>query len=663
MALEVGELVARTSVDNSGLEQGLADGEQSASNFGEKFGAIMAAAGAVAAVALGAALVGALNQQQIGGKIAANFGETSKEAGYWGKLAGDLYSNGFGQSVAEVGDAITAIRKQGLIDGNSSADEVKKISEQAMTLSDVFGYDVTGSARAAQQMILNGLAPSAEAAFDVITYGAQNGIDKSEDLLDTFNEYSTKFRDLGIDAKQALGLMSQGLKAGARDSDVVADSLKELVNRMRDGSAVSDAGFKNLGLSGTKMTAAFAKGGDAARGALDSMLDRLRAIKDPAERNAAATALFGTKFEDVGNAIFALDLDKATNGMDKLAGSTKRAGEASAASNIEVFKRKLEMGFVSIVGGKVLPLLSSLVNWLANVGQWWQKNAEWLNPLAIGLGTFAGVVATVILVQKAWIASTAAVKAAWLALNSSFVMSPIGLVIAAIIALVAVFIYLWVKCRWFRDFWIEWGNGLKGAALAIAHWFAGPFAQFFVRAWNAIKHGTGAAVDWIKSKWAIFVAGLSLIKSKVGSIFGAIAGFVSGAFSRATGIVRGSINSVVGVVNGAISGLNYMSSIANKIPGVNIPHIPSLPRLAQGGIVSPTAGGRPVVMGDGREVEIGLPASGVQRFLRLAGVTPGAGGATELRVVLDPGGAPYRAVTKTLRLRAGAVETMTVSAV
>ena len=535
-----------------------------------------------------------------------------------------------------------------------SAAEIKKITESALTLSDAFGYDVTRSAQAAQQMIRNGLVRTSEEAFDVIAYGAQNGIDKSEDLLDTFNEYSVQFRALGINAQQALGLMGQGLRGGARDADTVADALKEFAIRAVDGSKASAKAYQALGLDSQKMTAQMAKGGTSASAGLQLVLTRLRSMKDPVARNAAAVGLFGTKAEDLKKSLFGLNLNTATQGMDKLSGSAKRAGDAmynNAGAKLEAFKRSLIQGFVNIVGGMVIPALSAMIGWLTAAGGWFQKNAAWLTPLVVGLGTFAAVILTVVLAQKVWIASTAAVRGAWLALNASIIASPIGLIIAGILALVAVLVYLWVKCAGFRNFWIAVWNGIKGAAGAVGRWFAGPFASFFVRAYSAIKSGTSAAVNWVRSKWNAFLGALTNVKNRVGSIFSAIGKFIAGAFSRATGVVRGAINGVIGIVNGAVGALNRVISTANKLPGVSIPHIPRIPRLASGGIVNPTSGGRPVIMGDGGEVEVGLPQSTLNRLLNEAGLR-GGGGTTEIRLVVDGGGI-IKNVTKVIRLRGG----------
>jgi hypothetical protein len=97
-----------------------------------------------------------------------------------------------------------------------------------------------------------GLAKNAQDALNIVTVGFQAGDDKAGDFLDTLNEYGTQFRKLGLDGKEATGLISQGLKAGARDGDLVADALKEFSIRAVDGSKTTKKGFEALGLSASE---------------------------------------------------------------------------------------------------------------------------------------------------------------------------------------------------------------------------------------------------------------------------------------------------------------------------------------------------------------------------------------------------------------------------
>ena len=346
-----------------GIDSGI-DGKSgklrgAADKVGGIFKAGLAAAGVAGAAVLTAGLSQALDAEAATDKLTAQLGGTQWAADAAG-IAGNLYKEAFGDSMADTADAVKQVIQSGVVDQAQLADLdfVEGLTRQALTFSDVLDQDLNMSLQAVDRMLASGLAGSADEAFDILTTGIQQGVDSSGDLTETFQEYSTIFRDIGLSGAEATGLLSQGLKAGARDADVVADSLKEFAIRAQDGSAASAEGFELIGLNAAEMTAAVAQGGPAARDALGQVLQGLQAMEDPAERNAAAVALFGTKAEDLGDALFALDLEQAGMLMRGHEGRTDQLASAydNARRNIESFKRKALDKIITVVGNTVIPL-------------------------------------------------------------------------------------------------------------------------------------------------------------------------------------------------------------------------------------------------------------------------------------------------------------------
>src|SRR5690606_7241857 len=126
------------------------------------------------------------------------------------------------------------------------------------------GAHVQKVTAAVSQMLRTGMAQSAEEAFDIVVKATQNGINKSEDLIDTINEYSTHFRSLGLTGEQALGLIQQALQAGARDSDYAADAIKEFQINAVVGSDDVVKALKEMGLSADELVKKIAEGGPGA---------------------------------------------------------------------------------------------------------------------------------------------------------------------------------------------------------------------------------------------------------------------------------------------------------------------------------------------------------------------------------------------------------------
>lgn len=330
------------------------------------FGAAFAAAG------IGALIVGGITDsmdlQAGSAKLQAQLGATTEQAARYGKIAGDLYQGNFGSSVADVNEGLRATLQSGILKPGAADSALQDVTGKVLNLRDVFDQDLTGSVRAAGQLVKTGLAANSTEALDLITRGFQTGAGASDDFLDTLTEYPTQFRKFGLSGAQSIGLLSQGMRAGARDSDLVADAIKEFSIRAVDGSTLTAQGFKSLGLSAKDMQSAIGKGGASAAGALDLTLDKLRGIQDPVARSQAAVALFGTQAEDLGQALFSLDPSKAVDTLGKVGGAADEMGKtigATASSNLESFKRQVSSTFVQTVGGVMLPALTKGTSFLA----------------------------------------------------------------------------------------------------------------------------------------------------------------------------------------------------------------------------------------------------------------------------------------------------------
>jgi phage-related minor tail protein len=401
-----------------------------------KLGTVGIAAGAALGAAFGAAALAvdklkealniAIQRDMSNRKLAAQLGLDPAQMKVLGKVAGQVYADNFGDSIESINDTIKTVIQnlRGFTD--DSAQSVKQMTEQVSVLMQTTGEDADAITRAASQLVRTGLVKNITEAFDLIQTGAQEGDDKAHDLLDTFNEYGTQFRKLGLDGKTALGLINQAVKAGARDSDVAADALKEFSIRAVDGSTTTAAGFKLIGLSAHDMAERVGKGGKSASDALQLTLDRIKAIKDPVKQSQAAVALFGTQAEDLGAALYAMNIPTATGQMGDFAGATKKASDTMSGglgATFETMKRKVET-LKAQLGEKLMPVVQyfidhiwpklgaavkivadkfqefwqkagpGLLNMLHNLEDTWNNNKasiEKLKPFLEWLGTFLGV--------------------------------------------------------------------------------------------------------------------------------------------------------------------------------------------------------------------------------------------------------------------------------
>ncbi|EXU66592.1 phage tail protein [Streptomyces sp. PRh5] len=113
--------------------------------------------------------------------------------------------------------------------------------------------------------------------------------------------------------------------------------------------------------------------------------------------------------------------------------------------------------------------------------------------------------------------------------------------------------------------------------------------------------------------------------------FNGLAGIVRGAFSAVLGAVRGPLNGVIGLVNRAIGALNRVKvSVPSWVPGIGGQsfgvNIPTIPTLAQGGIVLPRPGGTLALLAEGGQAEAVLPLNRLSTLLARTGPTPALAG-------------------------------------
>ncbi|MFI1928359.1 phage tail tape measure protein [Streptomyces sp. NPDC020377] len=496
-------------------------GEAAGGGLKEKLTVGAAAAGAAAGALLVAGINEAMDQANITSTLQAQLGATNKDAARYGKIAGQLYAKGITEDIAQGAEVIRSVVNAGLVPPDATNKQLKSIAAQMTDVSTTFGTDMSMQTQAVSALMKNGLAPSASGALDVITVGMQKLGPNAEDLLETFQEYPVQLRKLGLDAKTSLGLFSQGLQAGARDTDIIADAFKEFSIRSIDMSAGSQAAYKALGLDATKMSAQIAKGGEGASVGLQTVLDRLRAMKDPVAQQAAAVGLFGTQAEDLGKALFALDPSKATQAFGDVTGAAVDLGKtlhSGPSHDLEVFTRTLKQGFVGFIASDVLPIVAllahalnaSLVPALKLTGSvvsgtvdWLREWGVWLAPLAILIGgvTLAlnaqaiatGIVTAVFSVYRAAIlvgtAVTSGFAAAQAVLNAVMALNPFVLIAIAVVALGAALVIAWKKSETFKAIVMGAWQGIQTAALWAWDHVLKPTIDALVTGWKAVAAG------------------------------------------------------------------------------------------------------------------------------------------------------------------------------
>ena len=222
-------------------------------------------------------------------------------------------------------------------------------------------------------------------------------------------------------------------------------------------------------------------------------------------RNNAFNAL-----ADIGKSI-APELKETLNTLKEFAG--KVANFIKENPKLVAFIVKMVAGFAAMnlgmgVANKLLlgPFAKG-VGWLYKFGAFKSKGGVFfalkkMFPLAskvfgtfVKIGTFLGGKFIGI------------IKAVGLALKVAFTANPVGLIIVAIVAVIAIFVLLYKKCEWFRNGVNAVWAVIKNAFFSTWQWIKDKFnalLEIGSNAWNGLKNSATAIIDKIKEAFSGF---------------------------------------------------------------------------------------------------------------------------------------------------------------
>lgn len=169
-----------------------------------------------------------------------------------------------------------------------------------------------------------------------------------------------------------------------------------------------------------------------------------------------------------------------------------------------------------------------------------------IGPVLIVIGKVISAVGTIMTIVPKIAGVINTVKTAFMALNTTMLANPIFLIIAAIAALVAAFIYLWNNCDGFRQFWIDLWENVKQVAITV--WNS--IKAFFSQVWEAIKTIFSTVFEVIKTLVTtyfnlyktIIETVINVIKTVITTVWNAIKGVFTTVFNVIKTIVTTYFN-------------------------------------------------------------------------------------------------------------------------
>lgn len=269
----------------------------------------------------------------------------------------DIWADNFGEGFDDIAEAMSVInRTMGELDSST----MKEMSENAITLRDTFGFDYQESIRSVD-MLMSQFGLNGQQAFNLIVQGAQQGLDKNGDLLDSINEYAVHYQQLGYSADEFFNSLKNGTEAGTFSVDKLGDAMKEYGIRSKDLANTTNEAFQAMGLNAAQMRNDFAKGGTSAREATNKVLNALFSMESEVKQNAAGVNMFGTMWEDLGkDGVKALmDVEGGINSAKDAMNELKKVKYDDIGSSFKTLGRTITEKFLDPIADAVLPTIKS----------------------------------------------------------------------------------------------------------------------------------------------------------------------------------------------------------------------------------------------------------------------------------------------------------------
>lgn len=406
------------------------------------------------------------------------------------------------------------------------------------------GFTVMKGALA--NLVADGFRKAIEAAKEF----ASSMIDVAAEVKAQNSQFEQTFGDMADEATEAIdrvatstGILDTRLKttgtsiyafakASGADSAEAMELMETALTATADGAAYYDRSLEDTAES----LQSFLKGNyenDAALG--------LSATETT--RNAAAMELFGQKFNDLSEVQKQQTLLQMVVDAQKLSGAAGQASrEMDGWENVQGNLNESWRQFKAMVGTPFLEAIIPVIQEVTESFQEWQDGVDWdafnekIGEIAdavkeafgwildnkdviiaamsgiigafvaskiISFGTAVGGAITTIITMAKGIKAATTAQGVW---NAIMAANPIGLVVTAIGALIAIIVLLVQNWDTVKEVGVACWDAIKGAWEVASSWFKeniiDPIAKFFSKMWEDVTGFFSKAWDKIVSIWS-----------------------------------------------------------------------------------------------------------------------------------------------------------------
>ena len=257
----------------------------------------------------------AISQIDVQGTLEAQLGKGSVAAQNAGKVAGELYRQGWGESLEDVANVASNVSS--VIRGIGEGD-LNTVTKATEVWAQTFDADAGESVRGVK-VLMEKFGLSAQDATDLMTKGMQNGLNYTDELADNLSEYGGRWAEAGTSAQEYFSLLQAGVDSGAYQLDKVGDFLNEFLTSLMDGRIEESIGEFSKGTQ--DVFNSFKDGKATAEDVLNAVIGEMGTMTDKTKEASLASTLWSSLGED--NALGMIEaLGNVPNSYENIKGAT-----------------------------------------------------------------------------------------------------------------------------------------------------------------------------------------------------------------------------------------------------------------------------------------------------------------------------------------------------
>lgn len=520
-----------------------------------------------ASLATGAAIAAGL---AVGVNAAASFEQ--------GMSAVQAVSGATGDEMDQLRDKALTLGKVTAFSAGESANAMEELAKAGLPVEDILNgaADATVALAAAGAVDMPTAAGIASAAMNAFQLEA-NEVVKVADLMagaantsatdvvgvgEAFKYVAPLAAASGVSIEDTTGAIAALAKAGISGS-MAGTTLRAMLQNLNPASAAAADEMKKLGIITEDGSNQFfdAQGNTKSMAEISGILQNALSGLSDEQKSQALSTIFGARamtgaialanqgekgFNELAGAIGEVSAEKvAETRMDNLKGSLEELSGSLETAGIAI--GTILIPYVR----KLVDFLTGLLNKFLSLDDGTQKIIIAVIGVVGAMALFIGIAIKVILIigriQATLVILRGTMIATWAA-----ALGPITLVIAAIAALVGIFVLLYKKNEGFRNLVNAVWNGIKSVISAVVGWIMG-VPGMLQGAWDAVKSAMSAVGSFFASIWQGIQDIVSAVVSVIATIISTYVNIWKTIITTALGVLLAIWQAFWGVFGGVLT--------------------------------------------------------------------------------------------------------------